>query len=687
MPEPVKGTSRYMAGLDGLRALAVFAVILYHLDDHWAPGGLLGVGIFFVLSGYLITDLLLVQWSRQERLDMKEFWLRRARRLLPALLVLLVLVTAWVVCFRPEHLPSMKGDVPAAILYVSNWWLIFQEVSYFEKFGPASPFGHLWSLAVEEQFYLFWPLLLVLGLRYVKRRGPLVCLTLLAAGLSAGTMAWLYDPGLDPSRVYYGTDTRVFALLIGAALAMLWPSRKLSSAVSRQARLMIDLTGGIGLAILLVAIGKTDQYDEFLYRGGLVLLSIASAMVVAALAHPASMLARWMGCRPLKWLGVRSYAIYLWHYPLIVLTSPGVEQTEAAAIPRAILQVLACIAAAALSWKYIEEPIRRGALGRIWSSLQERRDGGQKRYTRWIASTCVVVLGVGYFGVASLTLDATASQTPAASQTQAAAKLPDADAHPEQPQQVEPVASAQRESGPNQLTENAGESTPQPQPASKQQPPTQQSAPGGTATQAPEQPETQKPEAPDAKQQAKQLAGKPWDAAGADADAKEAPIATGKGVSAVGDSVMLDIAPYLKQLLPEVVIDGKIGRQMSEAPDVIAGLKAQGKLGDIVIIELGTNGIFSEKQLAKLLQTLAGTDRIILVNTRVPKPWESVVNAALAEVAAANRQVTLVDWHAASAGKDDFFYNDGVHLKPEGSAFYAKLLAEAVAKAAGEKNQ
>ncbi|MFD2371641.1 acyltransferase family protein [Brevibacillus sp. GCM10020057] len=690
MPEPWKGTSRYMAGIDGLRALAVLAVILYHLNYNWAPGGLLGVGIFFVLSGYLITDLLIAQWSRHKRLDMKDFWLRRARRLLPALLLLLVLVTAWVVCFKPEHLPSMKGDVPAAILYVSNWWLIFQDVSYFEKFGPASPFGHLWSLSVEEQFYLVWPLLLALGLRYVKRRIPLVCLTLFAAALSAGAMAWLYDPDFDPSRVYYGTDTRVFALLIGAALAMVWPSRKLSAAVSRRARLSIDVTGGIGLAILLFAIWKSNQYDEFLYRGGLVFLSITSAVVVAAMAHPASLLARWMGCKPLKWLGVRSYGIYLWHYPIIILTSPGVEQTDAYAIPRAILQVLACIVAAAVSWKYIEEPIRHGALGRIWPGLRRQQDGRKGRYTRWIASACAVWLCATYFGVASLTSDATARQTPAASQTEAAAKQPRADSHPPQQKQVGPAAPVHAESGLEQPTEKAGKAPQKPQRASKPEPQNQQPAATGRAGQGPAQPEPQKPDASGLnQQQTEQPAGKPKESVGtaAEVDAKQTPIASGKGVTAVGDSVMLDIAPYLEQLLPGVVIDGKIGRQMSQAPDVIASLKAQGKLGDIVIIELGTNGAFREKQLAKLMQTLAGTEQIILVNTRVPKPWESVVNSVLAEAAAANPQVTLVDWYTASAGKDNFFYQDGVHLNPEGSAVYAKLVAEAVAKAAGEKKQ
>jgi peptidoglycan/LPS O-acetylase OafA/YrhL len=191
--------------------------------------------VFFVLSGYLITDLLVAQWDRSGRMDLKDFWQRRARRLLPALLAVLAVVVAWVTVFDRSQLPPLRGDVLAAVLYVSNWWFIFHHVSYFASFGPPSPLGHLWSLAVEEQFYLLWPLLLSFGLRYVPRRGRLAGLVLALAAASALAMALLYQPGTDPTRVYDGTDTRAFALLIGAALALVWPSRQLRPDVSKNA--------------------------------------------------------------------------------------------------------------------------------------------------------------------------------------------------------------------------------------------------------------------------------------------------------------------------------------------------------------------------------------------------------------------------------------------------------------------
>lgn len=671
MPEPIKASnSRYMPGIDGLRALAVLAVIIYHLNYNWAPGGLLGVGIFFVLSGYLITDLLIAQWSRHGRLDMKDFWLRRARRLLPALLLLMVVVVMSVALFVPEQMGRLRGDVWAAVFYVSNWWLVFSEVSYFEKFGPPSPLGHLWSLAVEEQFYLIWPLLVALGLSVVKRRGPLVMLTLGLAALSAILMVVLYVPGEDPSRIYYGTDTRVFALLIGAALAMMWPSRKLTTNISGKARLTLDVVGAASLAILLLSIWKTNQYDDFLYQGGLVLLSIVSALLVAVLAHPASALAKVMGCKPLKWLGVRSYGIYLWHYPVIVLTSPtGMEDGGVIAVVRAALQLVACIVLAALSWKYVEEPIRHGALGRLWANVGSgKKRGASKRSTRILATGCAFALCVIYFGVATLTSGATAGNSSP------------------QPKLVESASAADAAGQKEQAAERAGKPygpevpavVKKPDPAPK--PDSQTAAKPKNET----KPNATKPAA-DSTKPAQNQDNSADSKQPKASDAPAVAVQSGKGITAIGDSVMLDVEPYLEKLLPGIVIDGKVGRQMSQAPDTIAALKAQGRLGNRVIIELGTNGSFSKGQLDKLLKALNGVEQIIVINTRVPKPWESVVNQTLADVEAAHPNVKLIDWHAASAGKNSYFYKDGVHLNSEGARAYALLVASALAPTEADK--
>jgi peptidoglycan/LPS O-acetylase OafA/YrhL len=407
MPEPIKRNQRYMPGLDGLRAIAVLAVIAYHLGFKGAAGGLLGVGVFFTLSGYLITDLLLAQLA-QDRIDLRAFWLARARRLLPALFAMLIIVTAWVTVLGPHQPPEFRSAVGTAVLYVNNWWLVFHDVSYFQAFEAQGPLNHLWSLSVEEQFYILWPLLLVLGVAFIPEikssTGTRVRLAGAALGLglvSALLMAVLYQPGLDPSRVYYGTDTRALELLVGAALAAVWPSRRLRSNIAPGARRIIDRAGAVGLTVLVVMFWRLDEFSPFLYRGGFLLLSLATVLVLAALVHPASRLGPALGCRPLRWIGVRSYGIYLWHFPVIVLTTPaGARGLDPA---RAFLQTAAVVGIAALSWRFLEDPIRQGALGRLWSSVKAGQPRQPFPWTSRLAAagaaTVLLLALAGFAGV------------------------------------------------------------------------------------------------------------------------------------------------------------------------------------------------------------------------------------------------------------------------------------------------
>jgi peptidoglycan/LPS O-acetylase OafA/YrhL len=408
VPEPVGRSQRYMPGLDGLRALAVLAVIAYHLGLGWAPGGLLGVGVFFTLSGYLITDLLLAE-KAHGRVQLGDFWLRRARRLLPGLFVMLIVVSAWVTIAHRSQLADLRGQVGAATLYVSNWWQIFQHVPYFARFGQPSPLNHLWSLAVEEQFYLLWPWLLLAGVYLIRERRRriairprLAAVTLALAIVSAVEMAVLYHPTFDPSRVYDATDTRAFGLLFGAALAMVWPSRLLTTRLRPQARTILDLAGVVGLVTIGLLVWRTNQYSPFLYRGGIVLLSVATVLVVATVAHPATRVGLALGWAPLRWIGVRSYGIYLWHAPVIVLTSPANATPEFA---RSALQVGASIGLAALSWQFIEEPVRHGAIRRLWAqaravgwrprALPRRVQAGLAAAAIALAFACAGLAGVG----------------------------------------------------------------------------------------------------------------------------------------------------------------------------------------------------------------------------------------------------------------------------------------------------
>lgn len=631
----LQGTSiGYMPGLDGLRALAVFAVIAYHLDLTWAPGGLLGVGLFFVLSGYLITNILLTQWERSGSIDLKDFWLRRARRLLPALFVMLAGVMSWAAIFAPERLVALKQEALAAVLYVSNWYLIFHEVSYFESFGPPSPLGHLWSLAVEEQFYLLWPLLLGLGLRCLPQRKWVIGGTVAVALTSAVAMALIFIPGHDPSRVYYGTDTRAFALLVGAVLAMVWPSGQMTADLSGKKRLALDAVGSMGLFVVLWMIVKTNQYQISLYQGGLLLFSVAVACVVVVLAHPASYLGRLFGWKPLRWLGECSYGIYLWHYPVIALSSPAVN-TGGSDISRSLWQIAVSIFLAVLSRYLIEEPIRYG-----WRKRFRKRTTDLPWWRRPLAlSVKISVSMLLIFAV----LFVTANEGPQIS----AKDLAVSQMAEEQDQVTEK---------PEQVAEKQDQSTQSQDQLMETQPPDKQDQGAG-----------------EAEVKGENLSADLDSAVGeANGEIK------GDGITAIGDSLMIDVKPVLQERLPGIVIDAKIGRQMHQATDVITKLKREGKLGKTVIIGLGTNGSFTEKQLVKTLEALSGTEQIVLVNTRVPKPWETVVNETLTQVAASYPNIKLIDWYSASGGHDDYFYPDGVHLNRTGAEAYGKIIVEAL---------
>ncbi len=399
MPTPNERGRRYVPGLDGIRAVAVACVIAYHLGAHWAPGGNLGVGIFFTLSGYLITDLLLEHYRRRGNLGLGQFWLRRARRLLPALFLMLAVVSVWVALFDASQLSAVRTQVLAASVYISNWVTIAQNGSYFARFAPPLPLDHLWSLAIEEQFYLIWPWLLGLGMWVARSRKTLALLTLAAAVVSAILMAHFYQPGYDPTRAYEGTDTRAFALLIGAALAILWPSSEANRGVRPLSPVVLDSLGVAGLIGAFVLVWKTDSFSSFLYPYGFVLLSLCTAAMVAAVANPSSLLGSALGCPPLRWIGVRSYGIYLWQWPIIVLASP----TSGEVSPfTAALEIGATLVIAGLSWRYVEDPIRREGLAAF--SRRVRRTARRlqvRRATLTVSSVtlCVLLPVSGLFGL------------------------------------------------------------------------------------------------------------------------------------------------------------------------------------------------------------------------------------------------------------------------------------------------
>ena len=354
---------RYQPALDGLRAFAVAAVIAYHFGAGWAAGGFLGVDAFFVLSGYLITTLLLAEFGRRRHISLPSFWARRARRLLPALLLVLAAVALYAEVLAPaSQLDTLRGDGISSLFYFANWHFVLSGQSYFDLFSLPSPMRHLWSLAIEEQFYLVWPLIVLACLR-VARGSRKVLAGVCVAGIAASVaiMALLYEP-TDPSRAYYGTDTRAHTLLVGAVLALVLMRHRPERPASVVA---LHLAGLAAAAACLWAWVSVSDQGSGLYHGGSLVFAIAVAVVIASAVQPTSR-ATWSPLRGflslgvLRWTGLISYGLYLWHWPATVVLTEARTGLSGAAL--AVVRLALTVGAATLSFYLVEQPIRRGAL-------------------------------------------------------------------------------------------------------------------------------------------------------------------------------------------------------------------------------------------------------------------------------------------------------------------------------------
>jgi peptidoglycan/LPS O-acetylase OafA/YrhL len=383
---PGSGSLAHVPALDGLRAVAVSMVIAYHLGITQMGGGFLGVDLFFVLSGFLITTLLLREFASDGRINLVGFWLRRARRLLPALFVLLAVTAVWASTTSPYDRVSLRWDILSALGYVANWRFIAAGQGYFQQFLTPSPVRHLWSLAIEEQFYIFWPLLTFAAFALARRNrvwGRRIVLTLLGAAIAASVLllALMYN-GSDPSTAYYATFTRAHELLIGAVAAVLVEGAPRLTAFLRRHAAVIST---LGLAAIVAAGVFISDTDPFYYFGGSVAFSLSAAVLVSAVvagAGSTGLVLRLLELRPIVWLGAVSYGAYLWHWPMIVWLTPETTGLDGPAL--AIARVGATLLVTTASFYVVERPIRRGTLGRI-------RLGARPVFAG--AAVCVLVVG------------------------------------------------------------------------------------------------------------------------------------------------------------------------------------------------------------------------------------------------------------------------------------------------------
>ena len=616
---------RYITGLDGIRAIAVIMVLAYHLKLALFKSGFLGVTVFFVLSGYLITGILISEVEEEGTIDLKNFWLRRIRRLVPAVMSMaVVIIFVSTVVNRVIFTKGCK-DFLASVLGFNNWWQIFNKVSYFEAAGVPSPFTHCWSLAIETQFYLIYPLILLGIYKLAKSRGEgrakrgllFAGVTLLLALISVILMIVLFDPQQDASRVYYGTDTRAFSLLFGALLAILWDYRMVPRRLSASVNMVL---GSVSFAVLLVMTIAINGSSNFWYRGGQFVGTILTVLVIYTVLGRKTWLSRFLSNPVLKWIGDRSYSIYLWHYPIILLISKGIK----ASWWITLIEIVLSVVLAELSYRFIETPIRHGIIGEYLNILRSRPKSRQEKKRQvQVARRSLKVMAGTFVLTVSLILCMIFVPKKNALDT------------------LQKREAKAKETG--KMTEE---------------------------------------------QLAKQKAnGSESEDTICTANLTDDEILEGLNLLLIGDSIAVDVTDDFYEMFPNSVSDTKIGRITSLGKQVLDSYIDEKKWeGEGVIFASLSNSPING-ELEDIREKIGKDMPLFLTTVRIPHDtFEDESNSKIKKFVEENDHTYLIDWYAASEGHDEYFDADDTHLLSAGAKAYANCIKEAVLDAYKKEN-
>lgn len=656
---PRRGSSNlskvpYLPGLDGMRALAVVAVMIYHANPQWLPGGFLGVEVFFVISGYLITLLMMNERERTGGMSVVRFYGRRARRLLPALFLMMFLVTTYSALFRPEVLGKLRGDLLAGTFYVTNWYQIWVGQGYTAA-GDFAPLRHLWSLAVEEQFYLLWPLVMIFLLRKGTRPLANTARWLIVAAIAVTVVtALLFHPGrigecsVTPDAywtigdrciakldaLYLNSITRSSGLMLGSAFAMLWRPVAIMRSPLRDRGHALDVLAlialvGLGALTWWVHLINDDATGgAFLFRGGLFVTGVATLLVIAAVTHRRAWAGKLLGNTLLLWIGTRSYGLYLYHWPIYQIIR------EVAGVPLSLWQFVTAMALTAvvteLSYQIVESPIRRGEVGGWFASIRYRRDPVPRQL---LAAGTIVVLALATFSVYKVST----------------AKLQLNEIEQSLEEGSEHITSLE------ELIGSDGEESALP------------AEPTTPATTLPPDPAT-----------SDSVVDTTTTTTSTTTTTTTLP-AEPRPYIAIGDSVMLGAADVLSERGYTVL--AAQSRQMIDAVPIVQQLAEAGVIADPFIIHLGTNGTISKETVDALLEPLSGLKNVILINIRGNRSWTEPNNRILKEAAEARGNIWYLDWNSLSNNcTGNCFASDGIHLSADGKKYYADLIGDITGK-------
>jgi len=610
-------TTRYITGLDGVRALAVFAVIMYHLLPGVFRGGYLGVPVFFVISGFLITNLLCQEYHQNGAIDVANFYVRRMKRLYPALVFMLIFSSAYVTIFQRNLLVNLRSVVFTSLTYVNNFWQIAHGSSYFDRFGNESPYTHIWSLAIEGQFYLFWPLIFILLTKFVRNRSKIFNLLMILSIFSAILMWILYVPTKDPTRVYYGTDTRMFSILLGVALAFIWPSWRLKEKISFRSKKMLNRLGFGSLILLMFAFFFLENNWTFAYRSGIFLVSFLAMILVATVVHPGAGLNKLLTNKFFTYVGKRSYGIYLYQYPIMIFYEAKLKNAGAHPWFNLFIELFSILLISELSYTFIEKPLQKFKYRNSVHKLKELYSKPFVLREKWkvVISSLLVLIALWGFVTAPVN-SLTAVQLKIKKQIEENKKLLK---KREQDTISRKVKIKGDSSGVDQtkynykMTEN---------------------------------------------------------------DRK---IASKIPLLAFGDSVILATADGLQNIFPLLKVDAYVGRQAHSSPPELEAKKDANELTKFVLLNLGTNGPIQNYQIDEIFKILGSKTTIFCSTVHVPtRPWQNGVNNLIKKKSRSVKNLIVIDWEAMSRGQKNWFYPDRVHPNQIGASFYANYAAKKI---------
>lgn len=635
-------TRRYILGFDGIRALAVIAVILYHFLPNTFSGGYLGVSIFFVVSGYLITDLLRQEFNKKNTIDIKAFYLRRLKRLYPALVFMLIVTLAFITLFDRGALLNIRTAVITNLLYVYNLWAINHGQSYFQQFTAPSPVTHLWSLSVEGQFYFVWPLLVLL-LSKLKVRRRYVAVGLGIAALASATMlAITFNPS-SINRAYYGTDTRLFAILLGAMLAYLWPSTQLTTTMAPQNQRVLNYISWASLIGLAIGFATLNGQSPITYYGGMFLFTIMGMLLVATIAAPGTWLVKVFDWSVFRWIGTRSYGIYLYQYPVLVYFDQLKLKYTNLNWLFLIIELLLIGLISEASYRWLEQPLRHVTFTDVKAFFSQIGSFNYRTITQFAVTIFLVT--IASFGLAA----------------------PEAASNYQPPLEKELASREQK-------TEAANTKI--------------------LAEQKAAQTATKKAQEDAKNNQTKASSASSSSLSSADAQLaafyqftpQQLSVLKQTPVTAIGDSMLVNIGPTLQKFMP-VFANGKVGRQPSTAPDLISTIKAAGQLSDNVLIMLGTNGTVKPQDLAQVMKLVGPKRQVFWVNNYVQdRSWIPGNEQLYVQAGKMYPNFHLIDWHQKVQFHADWLGPDDIHPNNIGDKYLANLIGTTIVTTLAQKN-